>query len=222
MQGFSQADMVQLIHSIPLALFGWYKDSAARNFYFTPQFIFYHQFVHQKSLIMSSVTPFQINIPNENIQRLRQKLLLTDFPDEMKNLENEWARGVPLAIIKRLALYWAEEFDWRRAEASLNSLPQFKTRLCVDDFGDYDIHFVHQKSDVRDAIPLLFLHSWPGGFFEVSKMLPLMRGDEHNPGFHVVAPSLVDFGFSSSSKKVCVDRIVRYCQLKDTSARVRY
>lgn len=171
---------------------------------------------------MSTVIPFKINIPDEKIQRLRQKLLLTDFPDEVEDLKDEWARGVPLVVIKRLAHYWADEFDWRKAEASLNKLPQFKTQICVDGFGDCDIHFVHQKSDIRKAIPLLFLHSWPGGFFEVSKMLPLLRGDEHNPAFHVVAPSLVDFGFSSSSIKVCVNRVTFHCQLNDTAARVRY
>ena len=153
---------------------------------------------------MSSITAFRIDIPNANIQRLKQKLLLTDFPDEVEGLEDKWARGVPLTIIKRLALYWADEFNWRKAEADLNKLPQFKTQIHAEGFGNYDIHFVHQKSDIEQAIPLLFLHNWPGGFFEVSKMLPRLKGDSHSPAFHVVAPSLVDFGFSSANNKVCI------------------
>lgn len=156
-------------------------------------------------LVMPTITPFKIAISDEKLRRLKQKLLFTDFPDETTNAKDHWARGVPLSDIKRLTAYWAETFDWRKVEAKLNELPQFVTTVDVDSFGQYNVHFVHQRGNSAQGIPLLFLHGWPGGFFEVSKLLPYLNGGGNKVTFHVVAPSLVDFGFSSGSKKVrCV------------------
>jgi hypothetical protein len=72
----------------------------------------------------------------------------------------------------------------------MNELPNFETTINVDKHGPVDLHFVHQKSDVPGAIPLLFVHGWPGSFLEVTKMLPLLKGGDGKPAFHVVAPSL--------------------------------
>ncbi|OCL04140.1 alpha/beta-hydrolase [Glonium stellatum] len=150
---------------------------------------------------MSSITPFTIAIPDDKIKRLKQKLVLTDFPDELIDVE-PWSRGSPLSDIKRLTLYWQSGFDWRKVEAKLNQLPQYIAKIEVDGFDTYDVHFVHQPSTVKDAIPLLFIHGWPGSFIEVTKVLPeLIKGGEDFPAFHVVAPSLIDFGFSSASRK---------------------
>jgi hypothetical protein len=153
---------------------------------------------------MATITPFKIAIADEKVRRLKQKLLFTDFPDEVTNTKDPRARGVPLIDIKRLTAHWAETFDWRKAEAKLNDLPQFTTEIDVEKFGRYKIHYVHKKSDSEQAIPLLFLHSWPGGFFEVSKLLPYLNNSDNEPAFHVIAPSLVDFGFSSGSEHVCM------------------
>ena len=146
--------------------------------------------------------PFNIAIPDSKITRLKQKLSLSDFPSEVETVDS-WARGSPLADIKRLALYWEREFDWRRTEAHLNGFPQYIAKIDVECFDTYNVHFVHQTSAVKNAIPLLFMHSWPGSFLEVTKMLPeLVKGGEGFPAFHVVAPSLIGFGFSEGSKKV--------------------
>ena len=151
---------------------------------------------------MSSITPFKIAISDTKIRRLKEKLALTDFPDEVSGPE-PWERGSPLADVKRLALYWQQEFDWRKAEAHLNAFPQYTAKIGVDGFDTYDVHFIHQVSIIGNAIPLLFIHSWPGSFIEVTKILPqLVKGGEDSPAFHVVAPCLIDFGFSSASKKV--------------------
>jgi hypothetical protein len=152
---------------------------------------------------MSHIIPFKIDISNDKIQRLKQKLALTDLPDEVVDTDDPWSRGSPLADIKRLALYWEKGFNWRKAEAMLNQFPQYITKIEVDGFDTYDVHFVHQPSAVPNAIPLLFVHGWPGSFIEVTKVLPsLVQGGKGFPAFHVVAPSLLDFGFSSASKKV--------------------
>ena len=62
------------------------------------------------------------------------------------------------ADIKRLTNLWKDGFDWKKQEAKLNELPQFKTKVEIDSFGEIDMHFVHQKSAIAGAIPLLFVH----------------------------------------------------------------
>ena len=150
---------------------------------------------------MADIKPFKIAVPEEKIQRLKQKLALADFPDEVP-LNDPWARGAPLADIKRLAAHWADGYDWRKAEAEFNELPQYMTQISIDGFGTYDFHFIRQQSSAKSAIPLLFAHGWPGSFIEVVKILPLLiQGGKDFPAFHVVAPSLIDFGFSEVSGK---------------------
>ena len=160
---------------------------------------------------MSSFTPFKINISDERLERLKQKLVLTDFPEEIKDLDSDetWSRGTPLHDIKRLTDYWLNMFDWRKVEESLNKFPQYTTDVKVEEFGTYQIHFIHQRSRADGAIPLLFLHGWPGSFIEVTKILPLLvDGGKSSPSFHVIAPSLIDFGFSSPSGKVSLLKFV--------------
>lgn len=147
---------------------------------------------------MAPVTPFKISVPDSDIERLKQKLSLTTFPQDV-DFSDSWDYGAPLKDIKRLASYWQDGFDWRAAESKLNAeLPQFSTFVSVDGFGDIDLHFVHQRSDRPDSIPLLFSHGWPGSFLEVVKILPLLvsPAGEDQPSFHVVAPSLPNYGFS--------------------------
>ena len=159
--------------------------------------------IRKALLSMSPITTFKIAITDDKIKRLKQKLSLIDFPDEVVDADEHWSRGPPLAIVKRLALYWEKDFDWRKGEAVLNKSPQFITTIEVEGFDVYDVHFVHQPSTITNAIPLLFVHGWPGSFIEVTKVLPhLVQGGKGFPAFHVVAPSLIDFGFSSASKKV--------------------
>jgi Epoxide hydrolase N terminus len=102
-------------------------------------------------------TPFRIEISDESIQLLKQKLELTKFPDELEDAGRDY--GVPLADIQRLVARWKDGYDWRKHEKQLNDdLPQFKRDIQVDGFGTLGIHYIHQKSDVADAIPLLFVH----------------------------------------------------------------
>jgi pimeloyl-ACP methyl ester carboxylesterase len=84
----------------------------------------------------------------------------------------------------------------------MNKLPNYSTPISVDGFGTLDIHFVYQKSGVKNAIPLLFCHGWPGSFMEVTKMLPLLKGGDGRPAFDIVAPSLPNYCWSEGVKKV--------------------
>ncbi|KAF7314052.1 EHN domain-containing protein [Mycena chlorophos] len=145
--------------------------------------------------------PFKISVSNDAVARLKAKLDLVDFPDELDDAG--WAYGAPLADIKRLVARWKDGYDWRKHEKALNDeLPQFTRDIDVDGFGTLNIHYVHLRSDADDAIPLLFVHGWPGSFFEVRKLAPfLVKGSPDQPKFHVVALSLPGYGFSEAPKK---------------------
>ena len=150
---------------------------------------------------MASIKPYRISIPQSKLDTLKQKLALTTLTDELE--DSEWEYGTPLADIKRLVAYWQDGFDWVRIQHELNQLPQYTIPLAIDGYGTLNIHFVHQPSQVEGAVPLLFSHGWPGSFEEVSKILSeLVKGGKEYPAFHVVAPSLANFGFSEGTKKV--------------------
>ena len=109
------------------------------------------------------MTSYKINVPDSAIEQLRQKLDLAVFPDEVEAAD-QWPYGAPLKDVKRLAEAW-KTFDWRKAEAKLNEIPQYTTRIQPEGFDALDIHYVFQPSPVKDAIPLLFCH---GCMFDVS------------------------------------------------------
>lgn len=104
----------------------------------------------------TTIKPYTISVPDEKLQRLAQKLDLATFPDELD--DSGWDYGAPLADIKRLTEYWKEKYDWRHHEVKINELPNFITTIQVDGFEPLDIHFVHQRSEVENAIPLFFSH----------------------------------------------------------------
>ena len=157
---------------------------------------------------MASVEPYQIAVPQAQLDLLKKKLELATFPDELDAAE--WNYGCPLADIKRLTARWCDGYDWRTAEARLNEIPQFTTDVTIDEYETFKVHFIHQKSKVKNAIPLIFVHGWPGSFDEVTKILPeLLKGGKDQPAFHVVAPSLVNFGFSQGTKKVGIYQLLQ-------------
>ena len=105
---------------------------------------------------MAAIEPFQISVPQELLDQLKQKLSLASLPDELEH--SEWDYGAPLADIKRLVQYWGQKYDWRHQEAEINKLPQYTTRISVNGFDELEIHYLHQTSSVTNAIPLLFVH----------------------------------------------------------------
>ncbi|KAK0221191.1 Alpha/Beta hydrolase protein [Armillaria nabsnona] len=149
----------------------------------------------------SPQSPFEISIPEDKLKLLQQKLALVTFPDELEDSGTKY--GAPLKDIQRLVARWKDGFDWRAQEAALNAeLPQFTRDIEVESFGVLNIHYVHKKSEIEGAVPLLFVHGWPGSFIEVRKILPLLtESSSEHPSFHVVALSLPGYGFSEASKK---------------------
>ena len=104
---------------------------------------------------MTSERPFKITVSDDALALLNRKLDDTCLPDEVKAAE--WAYGVPLADIRRL-LSRRDGYEWRTHERKLNALPMFTRTIAVDEFGELNVHYVHQRSAVEGAIPLLFVH----------------------------------------------------------------
>ncbi|KAL0573633.1 hypothetical protein V5O48_008329 [Marasmius crinis-equi] len=151
----------------------------------------------------SDGTPFKIAVPDSKLENLQKKLELATFPDELEGVD--WKYGVPSVDLRRLVARWKDGYDWRKEEKALNdSLQQFTKDIEVDEVhGTLNIHYVHHKSSIAGAIPLLFVHGWPGSFVEVQKVAPLLTqsDSEEHPSFHVVALSLPGFGFSQGTTK---------------------
>ena len=140
------------------------------------------------------IRPFTVNIPQEAIDELRRRLVATNWPE--RETVPDQSQGVPLAMIQKLAGYWATDYDWRKCEANLNALPQFITEI-----DGLDIHFIHVRSRHDDALPLVVSHGWPGSIIEQLKIIdrltdPTAHGGSAADAFHVVIPSMPGYGFS--------------------------
>lgn len=148
----------------------------------------------------SSIQPYQIAVPESRIKDLNERLDKARYPDELESAE--WDLGTPLTDIQRLTQYWRQSFDWRKAEKKLNELPHYQTSIQVEGYESLKIHFLHQKSGAKNAIPLLFCHGWPGNFLEATKIInSLTNSGNGQVSFHVVAPSLPNYGFSEGTRK---------------------
>jgi epoxide hydrolase len=142
----------------------------------------------------TAVADFRIDISGAQLADLRDRLGRTLWPD--RETVADWSQGVPLAYVQDVCRYWAESYDWRRLEARLNGLPQYKTTL--DGLG---IHFLHVRSPEPDALPLVLTHGWPGSVVEFLDVIapladPRAHGGDPADAFHVVCPSLPGYGFS--------------------------
>ncbi len=140
------------------------------------------------------ITPFRIEIPEADLDDLRQRLRQTRWPDA--ETVGDWSQGIPLAYTRDLCEYWLSGYDWRACEASLNQFPQFRTRI-----DGLDIHFLHVRSPHENALPLVMTHGWPGSVVEFRKVIgpltdPVAHGGDAADAFHLVCPSLPGFGFS--------------------------
>ncbi|MBI5088230.1 MAG: epoxide hydrolase N-terminal domain-containing protein [Actinobacteria bacterium] len=141
-----------------------------------------------------AIDPFTLAIPQEQLDDLARRLDATRWPE--RETVDDWTQGAPLDQVRALCDHWRHRYDWRRCEAQLNGLGQFRTEL-----DGLNIHFLHVRSPHADAMPLLLTHGWPGSVVEFTKVIapltdPVAHGGSAADAFHVVAPSLPGYGFS--------------------------
>ena len=147
----------------------------------------------------TTIRPFRIDIPQADLDDLRERLTRTRWPDELPGVG--WSRGVPLGYLKELAGYWADGYDWRKQEAKLNQLPQFTTTI-----DGAKVHFLQVRSPEPDALPLVLTHGWPGSVVEFLDVIgpladPRAHGADPADAFHLVIPSIPGYGFSGPTRE---------------------
>lgn len=142
----------------------------------------------------NAIHPFHVKVSEEALADLRRRILATRWPG--KETVNDHSQGVPLETMKKLAAYWAGDYDWRKIEARLNALPQFTAEI-----DGVEIHFIHVRSKHANALPVIITHGWPGSIIEQMKVIgpltdPTSYGGKAEDAFDVVIPSLPGYGFS--------------------------
>ncbi len=148
----------------------------------------------------AEVQSFEVSIPEEALEDLRERLARTRWPDELPGVG--WDYGVPLGYVKELTGYWRDGYDWREQEARLNGFPQFTTEI-----EGQNVHFLHVRSPEPDALPLILTHGWPGSIVEFLEIIgplsdPGAHGGDSADAFHLVIPSVPGFGFSVPTREV--------------------
>ena len=141
-----------------------------------------------------SIRPFKVQMPQAALDDLRRRINATRWPD--KETVADRSQGTQLAKLQELVRYWGTHYDWRKAEAKLNALPQFITTI-----DGLDIHFIHVRSRHPNALPVIITHGWPGSVTEQLKVIgpltdPTAHGGRAQDAFDVVIPSMPGYGFS--------------------------
>jgi pimeloyl-ACP methyl ester carboxylesterase len=149
----------------------------------------------QQAVVDEEIRPFKVELGEDLLQDLKARLRQVRWPDQLQEMADPWAYGTELSYMQQIVHYWINDFDWPKQEALLNQMPQFTTVI-----DGLRIHFVHARSSAAGALPLLFVHGWPGSFFECYKILPLLTAENASLPFHVVCPSIPGYGFSEAPK----------------------
>ncbi len=141
-----------------------------------------------------SIRPFQIHVPQSQLDDLRKRIADTRWPD--KETVDDASQGIQLSQVQELVRHWGTQYDWRKAEAQLNALPEFVTTI-----DGVDIQFIHVRSRHPNALPIILTHGWPGSVFEFIKTIgpltdPTAYGGRPEDAFDVVIPSIPGYGFS--------------------------
>lgn len=154
-----------------------------------------------------AIRPFTVNVPQAELDDLRRRIAATRWPQ--RETVGDQSQGIQLERLQPLVEYWGTGYDWRKAEAKLNALPQFMTEI-----DGLDIHFIQIRSKYPKALPLIMTHGWPGLVLELLKAVgpltdPTAHGGTAEDAFDLVLPSMPGYGFSGKPKAAGwgVDRI---------------
>jgi pimeloyl-ACP methyl ester carboxylesterase len=146
----------------------------------------------------TSIRPFKAHFSDAQLKDLRKRIAATRWPDP--ETVDDRSQGAQLARLQALVKYWGNGYDWRRAEAELNALPQFVTTI-----DGVDIHFIWVRSKNPKALPLIMTHGWPGSVFEEIKTVgpltdPIAYGGRAEDSFDLILPSMPGYGLSGKPK----------------------
>jgi epoxide hydrolase len=138
--------------------------------------------------------PIRVQLPQADVEDLRARLERTRYAPQAPG--DSWAYGTPTSYLQDMVERW-KEFDWREVEARLNAHPNLLTEIDAQ-----TIHFIHARSEVAGARPLLLAHTYPGSVLDYLDMIepltdPVAHGGRAEEAFHVVVPSMPGFGFST-------------------------
>jgi epoxide hydrolase len=147
---------------------------------------------------VDSIGEFRIDIPQADLDDLRDRLARTRWPDQLPGVG--WDYGIALEDVRELASYWATSYDWRVQEARLNGFDQFTTEI-----DGQRVHFLHVRSGLPRALPLIMTHGWPGSIVEFMEIIgpltdPATYGGDPGDAFDLVVPSIPGFGFSGPTR----------------------
>ena len=143
----------------------------------------------QPSSATAKAESYQVKVPQAILDDLKDRLGRTRWPDELPGVG--WDYGTNAAYLKELMGYWQKNFDWRKQEQAINRFPQFRTEI-----DGLKVHFIHERSQNKNAVPILLLHGWPSSFYQMHKIIPLLTDS-----FDVVVASLPGYGFSDIPKE---------------------
>ena len=137
---------------------------------------------------------FTIAIPDERLAEMKRRLRATEWPGDFGN--EDWRYGVPEPWLREMVDYWANDYDWRAAEAAMNAWPHYRVEI-----DGVPIHYIHVKSRRPGAVPLILTHGWPWTFWDWHGVIAALAADESGPAFDLVVPSLPGYGFSGPLRK---------------------
>jgi pimeloyl-ACP methyl ester carboxylesterase len=148
----------------------------------------------KEKMTAMDIQPFHIEVLQSDLDDLKHRLAQTRWPDEP--VDAAWAYGTNRSYLQELLTYWQSQFDWRTVEKRLNRWKHYRTHI-----NGLGIHFIHERAKESKSLPLLLTHGWPGTFWEMLKIIPLLTDPASNGGspedaFDVIIPSLPGYGFS--------------------------
>ena len=136
---------------------------------------------------MDDVRKFEIHVDDETLTDLNDRLARTRWPESEP--VDDWTQGIPLQYVQDLCSYWLKDYNWRATEEALNKIPQYTPEI-----DGLEIHFLHLRSPIENAMPLVLTHGWPGSIIEFMKVLgplsdPEAHGGNADDAFHLVVPT---------------------------------
>ncbi|RAO65188.1 uncharacterized protein BHQ10_001200 [Talaromyces amestolkiae] len=141
--------------------------------------------------------PYNIDL-SSRVPRMLDLIKGTKLPAQPVYINTGTSAGISLSLLESFQTEWQTIFDWNREQEEMNKFNHYTAVI-----EGLKIHFIHERSEAEDAIPLLLVHGWPGSFLEFVPVINELTQNAttatgQNVSFHVVVASLPGFAFSSS------------------------